>query len=397
MILLKFIHTKVILICYDSVHIMQKSEVHKMKKILLIALAILLTLTLTACDNSANPNSPQDNTPVTNPDNKDPANPPDNPDITGRTIVISKTEGNDVKMTRGEGREYDATSGTRMSDGYTALTGSASHISLLFDSESTVKTDELTNVEVEQISEKKLSLILLSGAIVADIASLQPDESIDFKAGNVTLGIRGTSFIMEYKNENEVIIIMLEGSGYINGDTLLEAGQIAIIGLHDILIQPLTYDGSLSDFALFEIGIRIDLPELGNGSLSHPPTDLPDGFHSYTFERYSERFGKNAVFIYEGYWKNGLPNGEGFYTFETINPEGIFLTNTIQGFFVNGLVHGTVTYISPENPGHALGGTFTFEADMGFPLQDTVETSHGTYNLVSVYGVPPWGHYSRNN
>jgi len=230
---------------------------------------------------------------------------------------------------------------------------------------------------------------------------LQKGETVDFKAGNVTLGIRGTSFIMEYRNENEVTIIMLEGSGYINGDTLLEAGQIAIINLHDISIELLTTSAPLSSFALFEIEQRDDGTLLAGNADNfvngHPPTDLTDGFHSYTFERYSERFGKNAVFTYEGFWENGLPNGEGFYTFETINPEDIIRTTTIKGLFVNGLVHGTVTYISPENPGHSPGGTFTFEADMGIPLQDTVETSHGVYNLIHVYGVPPWGHYSKNN
>jgi len=82
-----------------------------MKKLLLLTLAILLTLTLTACNNSATPNTPSDNnTPVSTPEQNVPTVPSDNNDITGRTIVISDIEGNDVKMTRGEGREYDATS-----------------------------------------------------------------------------------------------------------------------------------------------------------------------------------------------------------------------------------------------------------------------------------------------
>ena len=360
---------------------MEKFENNKMKKLLLFIFTVLLTLILTSCNTPATPNTPPDkNIPVTTPEQNDPVNPSGNNDVTGRTIIISDTEGNDVKMTRGEGREYDATSGTRMSNGYTALTGTASHISLLFDSESTVKTDELTKVEIEQVAEKKLSLVLLEGAIVANISPLQKDETVDFKAGNVTLGIRSTSFIMEYRNENDVIIIMLEGSGYINGETLLEAGHIAIISLHDISIEPLTTSAPLSSFALFEIEQRDDGTLLagntGNFVNGHPPTDLTDGFHYYEYDRGT----------YEGNWVNGLPNGEGTVTYPAIIADGDVI---ISGFLIDGLFHGEITM---STPGHPVPGgieTFVFDVDMGRQIKEQVASNSGQTLMDStkfVYG-----------
>ena len=355
-----------------------------MKKLLALTLAILLTLTVVACGNTASQNNPSDNNtpPPGQTENSTPT--PEEIDATGRTIVISNTEGNDVKMTRGEGREYDATSGTRMSDGYTAHTGSASHISLLFDNDSTIKTDEQTNVEVEQISAKKLSLVILSGAIVADITSLQSDESIDFKAGNVTLGIRGTSFIMEYRNENEVGIIMLEGSGIINGDTLLEAGQIATISLHDISIEPLTTASPLSAFALFEIGVRIILPESSG--------DFQGFDERGTFEGDINGWGvwnfrwrpDESLFTYEGYFVNGVPNGEG--SLVIVNSGGH--TQIYQGTLVEGVFHGTVTRTAEPY-------TYIFEANMGYStVSETRDSQTGETTWQhndTYYRVPPWG------
>jgi len=374
-----------------------KSEINKMKKLLIITIAILLTLTLTACSNSAMPNTPSDNnTPVLTPEQNDPTAPSDNNDITGRTIVISDTEGNDVKMTRGEGREYDVTSGTRMSDGYTAHTGSASHISLLFDNSSTVKTDELTKVEVEQIAEKKLSLILLEGAIVADIATLQKGETFDFKAGNVTLGIRGTSFIMEYRNESEVIIIMLEGSGYINGDTLLEAGYIAIISLHDISIEPLTTASPLSAFALIEIGVRIDLPESTDG-VFEGERDVNGNFTGWgTWVYHNIR--------YEGNFVDGMPNGEGVLYRARVCSDGHetgrthALLTIIKGTFTNGYADGRISYTW-----HMCHGgdplTWNFDVAMGVStiVGEKIIATNGVTDLTLGDGlfavVPPFVSY----
>jgi len=111
-------------------------------------------------------------------------------------------------------------------------------------------------VEVNQISSRSLSLTLLEGAISADITMANADDTFEINAGNVVMGIRGTSFIVEYRSAIPVFI-MLTGSGDVDG-TLLTAGNVAKIEAGRVVVAQLVIDDSLSQFALHEIIERKD-------------------------------------------------------------------------------------------------------------------------------------------
>jgi hypothetical protein len=111
-----------------------------------------------------------------------------------------------------------------------------------------------------------------------------------------------------------------------------------------------------------------------------PPTDLPDGFHTYICDEY---------WSYEGHWENGLPNGAGTMTGKDGEQTEIYETN-----FVDGMMHGTVHYtVITNQPSQTM--IWTFEANMGYSEEDIVTNSKGEELTAhtTVFGVPPWGHY----
>ncbi|MDR2598821.1 MAG: hypothetical protein LBC73_00920 [Oscillospiraceae bacterium] len=98
------------------------------------------------------------------------------------------------------------------------------------------------------------------------------------------------------------------------------------------------------------------------------PTTFPDGFHSY----------EHSGWIYEGYWENGLPNGQGTMTHDTFPA-------TYTATFVNGLMNGTVTYQMGDS-------IWTFEVIMGYAVDSKTINDEGL-EIIHQYpfNVPPWG------
>jgi len=94
--------------------------------------------------------------------------------------------------------------------------------------------------------------------------------------------------------------------------------------------------------------------------------NLSDGYHIYNFE---------CGCTYEGYWKNGLPNGQGKYTQPMM--EGISEgSSIIEGYFVDGIAHGTVIYTRVWTDRTLV---FEFEADMGYQIEDSVMSEEGVF------------------
>jgi hypothetical protein len=108
------------------------------------------------------------------------------------------------------------------------------------------------------------------------------------------------------------------------------------------------------------------------------PTNFPDGFHRYETE--------GGFVVYEGYWIDGLPNGQGTLTYD--NNEGRVFTYT--GNFANGLLHGmiTMTAIDPEM---RMNVTFTNEFNMGISIEGERVVDGFTFSFFEPTGVPPWG------
>lgn len=147
---------------------------------------------------------------------------------TARTIVIFETEGDDITMTKGTARSYKASVNLRMANGYTTTTGKDSYCWLKLDEESLVKQDQNSKLQFGDASGSKLSISVLSGAITVNAATQKPGESVEVKAGNSALAIRGTIFVVENLPHNRAVITMLTGSGDVNGIPL-SAGEVMSI------------------------------------------------------------------------------------------------------------------------------------------------------------------------
>ncbi|MDR2168245.1 MAG: FecR domain-containing protein, partial [Clostridiales bacterium] len=143
---------------------------------------------------------------------------------TARNIVIFEVEGEEATMTRGAARSFAARANQRMGNGYTISTGRDSFVWLLLDEDSVVKIDQNSKIQFGNARGNNLSISVLSGAITTNTAAQSAGNSVNVRAGNSALAVRGTLFVVENLPDNRVVITMLAGSGSVN-DIPLEAGE----------------------------------------------------------------------------------------------------------------------------------------------------------------------------
>jgi hypothetical protein len=177
----------------------------------------------------------------------------------------------------------DAREGQSLSDGNAAVTGEKSNIYLNLNSRSTLKMDETTRVEIDKVSARALSLTLVSGAVSADITRDGEDDTYEIRAGRSTLGVRGTSFIVEFRDDAPVFI-MLEGSGDVDGITLTE-GNVAVIEAEQVVVIAIADYGMLSDFARNEMnerGIEPPAPTSASYTIDGDTVTLRNGSITFT-------------------------------------------------------------------------------------------------------------------
>jgi hypothetical protein len=108
------------------------------------------------------------------------------------------------------------------------------------------------------------------------------------------------------------------------------------------------------------------------------PIYFPDGFNTYSYELWG------VIIVYEGYWKNGLPNGEGTLTIPFADQTRIITGNLVDGLFngeiTNTLIVSNHTSVSRFNVEMGFHDTITVQDDGGYPA--TFEAN--------VLGVYPW-------
>jgi hypothetical protein len=208
-----------------------------MKKIIYILLAVLFLALQTACSSGTGGNAAGQ----------------------ARTVNVFETNGEHSYITRGQNRTTPR-AGFRLTDRDVAATGGNSNMFLLLNAESIMKMDERSTVEINRVSPNLLSLTLVEGAIVADIKRESQDDIYEIRVGNVIMGVRGTSFIVEYRDAAPVIV-MLEGNGDIDGVTL-SAGEIAIIEAAAVSVEPLVLENLDSPFIVGEITRREEITNI---------------------------------------------------------------------------------------------------------------------------------------
>ena len=207
-----------------------------MKKVMCLAMILLMVLGLSTSLLAADPNA--------------------------RTISIYKNEGASITMTKGTAKQFAAQEGLKLFDGYTVATGKDSYSYLKMDEDSLLKMNEKSEIAVSKLSGNKLSVAVRSGGIAVNAAAQKPGDTLEIRAGNSALAIRGTIFTAEYIETDEFetdgfefvfIITMLTGQGEVDGKQL-KAGQTMYVydktinRIHEI--RETRIDSSMSLFTL---------------------------------------------------------------------------------------------------------------------------------------------------
>ena len=216
------------------------------------------------------------------------------------------------------------------------------------------------DIPIKLSTENDIDLLLAIYKIVIDsqAAGLSWDTSIDEainKAGLDDYFMEGIREIAKYERERTLIFWATEHTF----EELVEWGVF-------------TRPGIMKDF--HALGFFLDKPEDFETSIDDfehgwvlqdiQVIDLPDGYHVYTFY---------CGCTYEGYWKNGLPNGRGKYT-QPMFDGMVGGMAIIEGYFVDGVAHGTVIYTRVWSDRTWI---FEFEADMGWQIEDSVVNAEG--------------------
>ena len=351
-----------------------------MKKLLILPLAILMLISLTACN-------------------------------TNTTVVVVSITGT-VSIERGSNTN-NASGGMRLSNLDTVRTAAASEAELKLDDKKTAWLEEFTALHVDKQS-SVFALTLLEGYLTIKInEQLKTGEDFTVHAGNVVLGVRGTVFMVDYNPVTGIVDVYVESGSVVvknvkTGEVLatLSAGESEKFDAGTVDYGAASSGNSGGD----DFGTQQTQDNSGGGDTTtsggkntYPPTDLPDGFHRYEY----------GIITYEGYWKRGLPNGHGIITMPgnwVVDDVVMFSYNEItEGDFVDGLMHGTVTRSTDIEYGCSCfpdgKEIWIFEVNMGYPTVDylNIESDerdrfgsplcvHGM-QLTSptlVFGVPPW-------
>jgi len=320
-------------------------------------------------------------------------------------------------------RDFDARGGMRLSNLDTVRTAAASEAELKLDNDKTAWLEEFTALRVDKQS-SGFALTLLEGYLTIKIKEqLKTGEDFTVYAGNVALGVRGTVFMVDYNPVTGIVDVYVESGSVVvkNSKTdevlaTLSAGDSEKFdaGTVDYGAAPSGNSGGGDDSGTQQTqdnsgggdtttsgdGTGLDNGASSDEQRSSDATDLPDGLHHYEY----------SVYAYEGYWKSGLPNGHGILTWQAKpiidGAEMPFVTFMYEGEFVDGLMHGTVTYSNeiewkcscfPDGK-----EVYIFEVNMGYSTVDSIITEgfrcyHTMRFDILVLGVPPWGMYPIDN
>ena len=152
-------------------------------------------------------------------------------DTESRTLSILEVSGNEAYVKKNAPGRFAAVAGLNLGEGNQVSTGKASSIYIKADDDKTMKLDNNTSVDVEKASAKSLKLTLKKGKLFFNVEKpLGEDEELQFKAGQTSMSIRGTSGVIKY-HPDVLCYYLLEGKVFIvlgNDQSLeLHAGQKA--------------------------------------------------------------------------------------------------------------------------------------------------------------------------
>ena len=151
-----------------------------------------------------------------------------NETVESRSFVVESVDGSNATLTKGTRKEFQLRQGTRLAAGNTVTTGKSTKANIKLDDDSSITMASSTKIDVSKLNRRELMATIVSGSISVNAKDMPADSTTTFKAGNATMGIRGTMFTVNY-TINGIRIVMLEGTLEVetpDGTYTLEAGHI---------------------------------------------------------------------------------------------------------------------------------------------------------------------------
>ena len=147
--------------------------------------------------------------------------------LEARIMEVFNTYGPEVSLTRGAEAAVAARAGARLHDGYGVFTGYDSICHIRLDSDSLVRMDSLSRISVNRATATTLSILVEDGQVLVDVQNQYPGHVVEIVVGSFAIGVRGTLFISGQGGvTDEIQILMLEGSVYVDDDMLVSAGYV---------------------------------------------------------------------------------------------------------------------------------------------------------------------------
>ena len=141
--------------------------------------------------------------------------------VNARPIVVLSVDGDNAALYRGISRSITPRPGMRLATGHQLATGADTNLLFRLDTDSVVKMDEESRVEVST-SLNRLSLNIPEGQSLVHLAPKEPNQQFDASVGSLTFEVTGTMFVIGH-GVDYVYIVLLSGSGEVNG-TPVSAG-----------------------------------------------------------------------------------------------------------------------------------------------------------------------------
>ena len=156
--------------------------------------------------------------------------------VVSRSMVVEGVSGDNVSMTRGTNLAFPVREGARLNTGNTVTTGRASTVDIRMDDDSSIRMNASTKVDISRASRRALNLTVINGSIAVNTGTQVQGGTTTIRAGNSTMGLRGTLFAVSYLG-GEMRTVLLEGALDIatpDGTFELAAGQVLEHSVHAI-------------------------------------------------------------------------------------------------------------------------------------------------------------------
>ena len=172
-------------------------------------------------------------------------------DLDARIMSVFRVDGDAVSLQRARGATTDARVGMGLHDGYAVSTGRGTFCYISLDADSLVKMDVFTDISVGRLTDDLLRINIDGGQVLVNVQNQAPEHELEAIIGNTVISVRGTLFVAGVYAGGEAMIIVLDGSVYVNGVRLSAGYTMSMFdgARMDYVITPTVF-GELDGFQL---------------------------------------------------------------------------------------------------------------------------------------------------